>query len=309
MNTKSNLKRVLEAGYFAVTAELSPPQNADPEVIRRKASILKGYIDAFNVPDGQSAVVAMASWAACIIGKQEGLDAIVHMTCRDRNRIALQMDILGIAALGVNNILCLSGDPVSFGNNPEAKHVFDVDSVQLIKILRDLRDEKRFQNGEPITGREPRFFVGAVANPFLDPENQVIRLAKKVEAGAEFIQTQAIYDTEKFGKWMEMVRDKGLHHKISILAGITPLKSSGAARYMKAEIPGIDIPDGLIERLRSFRTKEQVSREGVKIAVETINRVKEIEGVAGIHIMPLEWEEAIPQICQASGLYPRPFPE
>jgi len=307
MKTKSNLERVVEAGHFAVTAELSPPQNADPEVVRRKAGILKGYIDAFDVPDGQSAVVAMASWAACIVGKQEGLDPIVHMTCRDRNRIALQMDILGIAALGVNNILCLSGDPVSFGNNPEAKSVLDIDSVRLITILRDLRDEKRFQNGEPIPGPEPRLFVGAVANPFLDPDNQVIRLAKKVEAGAEFIQTQAIYDIEKFEKWMEMVRDKGLHQKVSILAGITPLKSSGAARYMKAKIPGIDIPDEVIERLRSVGTKEQVSREGLKIAVETISRVKEIEGIAGVHIMPLEWEEAVPQICQASGLYPRPL--
>jgi len=309
MKTKSNLERVIEAGHFAVTAELSPPRNADSEVVRRKVGILKGYIDAFNVPDGQSAVVAMASWAACIVGRQEGLDPIVHTTCRDRNRIALQMDILGIAALGVNNILCLSGDPISFGNNPEAKSVLDIDSVQLIKMVKDLRDGKRFQNGEPIPGPEPRLFIGAVVNPFLDPDNEVIRLAKKVEVGAEFIQTQAIYNIEKFEKWMEMVRDKGLHRKASILAGITPLKSSGAARYMKAKIPGIDIPDEVIERLRSAGTKEEMSREGLEIAVETISRVKEIEGIAGVHIMPLEWEEAVPQICQASGLYPRPLPE
>jgi 5,10-methylenetetrahydrofolate reductase len=309
MKTKSNLERVVEAGHFAVTAELSPSQNADPEVIRRKAGILKGYVDAFNVPDGQSAVVAMASWAACIIGKEEGLDPIMHMTCRDRNRIALQMDILGIAAFGINNVLCLSGDPVSFGNNAGAKSVFDIDSIQLIKILRDLRDEKRFQNGEPVSGMEPRLFIGAVANPSLDPEKQVTRLTEKVEAGAEFIQTQAVYDVERFGKWMEMVRDRGLHHKVKIFAGITPLKSAGAARYMKAKIPGMDIPDELINRLRSVRIREEVSREGIKIAVETINRLKEIEGVAGVHIMPVEWEEAVPQICQAGGLYPRPFPE
>lgn len=307
MKTKSNLERVLEAGHFAVTAELGPPQNADPEVIRRKASIIKGYVDAFNVPDGQSAVVAMASWAACFIGKQEGLDPIVQMTCRDRNRIALQMDILGIAALGVNNMLCLSGDPVSFGNHPQAKPVLDLDSIQLVKIVKDIRDEKKLQNGEPILGRAPQLFIGAVANPFAElPEPEVHRLAKKVEAGADFIQTRAVYDIENFEKWMEMVRERELHKRVNILAGITPLKSVGAARYMKANIPGVDIPDGLFERLRKATTKEQVRKEGTKIALETINRMKEIEGVAGVHIMAIEWEEAIPEICKASGLYPRP---
>lgn len=309
MKTKSNLERMLTAGHFIVTAEIIPPQSADFELMKRKTDLLKGYVDAFNVTDGQSAVVAMASWAACLIGKQEGLDPIVHMTCRDRNRIALQMDILGVAALGVNNMICLSGDSISSGDHPEAKSVLDVDSIQLVKIVKDLRDEKKFQNGEPIPGREPQLFIGAVANPFIDPKHEVIRLAKKVEAGADFIQTQAVYNIEGFEKWMEMVKERELHNKVKILAGVTPLKSGGAARYMKTYVPGVDIPDELIERLRRVPTKEQVSKEGIKIAVETINRLKEIEGVAGVHIMAIEWEEAIPEICKASGLYPRPFPE
>lgn len=310
MKTKSNLERVLEAGHFAVTAELSPPASADFEVVRRKASLFKGYVDAVNVTDGQSAVVAMASWAACLIGKQEGLDPVVQMTCRDRNRIALQMDILGIAVFGVNNILCLTGESISFGDHPQAKAVHDVDSVQLVQMVRNLRDGKRFQNGELIPGKEPCLFIGAAANPFADAiEYEVIRLAEKVKAGADFIQTQAIYDIERFEKWMEMIQDSALHNKVKILAGITPLKSVAAARHMKAYIPGVDIPDELIERLRRIPKREQVLREGIKIAVETINRVRRIEGVAGVHIMPLEWDESIPEVCKASGLYPRPFLE
>lgn len=310
MKTKSNLERVLEAGHFAVTAELSPPQNADPDVIRRKVGVVRGYVDAFNVTDGQSAVVAMASWAACLIGREQGLDPIVHMTCRDRNRIALQMDILGLAALGINNILCLSGDPVSFGNYPEAKPVLDVDSIQLVKIAKGLRDENRFLNGEPILGRRPEFFIGAVANPFVElPEAEVKRLEDKVDAGADFIQTQSVYNVTRFERWMEMARERELHKKVKILAGITPLKTVGAARYMKASIVGVDIPDELIERLRKPTTKEGVSKEGIRIAVETINRLKEIEGVTGVHIMATEWEEGMREICEASGLCPRPCVE
>ena len=307
MKTKSNLERVLETTEFAVTAELGPPQNADPEIIRRKTRILKGYVDAFNVPAGQSAVVAMASWAACLIGKQEGLDPIVQMTCRDKNRIALQMDILGVAALGINNIVALSGDPISCGNNPQAKPVLDVDSIQLVKIVKDLRDEKRFQNGEPLVGREPQLFIGAVANPFAEPlDHEVVRLEQKANAGVEFVQTRSVYDIEEFGRWMEMIREKELHKKVKILAGITPLRSVAIAKYMQAMLPGVDIPDELIERLRKATAKEQVRKEGIKFAVETINRLKEIEGVAGIHIMTIEWEEATPEICKVSGFYPRP---
>jgi len=305
MKTKSNLERVLETGQFAVTGELGPPQSADPEVIRRKARILKGYVDAVNVTDGQTAVVRMASWAACLIGKEEGLDHVVQMTCRDRNRIALQMDVLGIAALGINNMLCLTGDHQKFGDHPAAKGVYDVDSIQLIKIVKDMRDERKLQCGEEMAVA-PRLFIGAAENPFADPfEFRVPRLAKKVAAGADFIQTQIVYNVDKFTEWMKGVRERGLHQRVKILAGVAPIKSMGAARYMKTRVPGMDVPDGVIERLQGV-TKEQVSREGIKLCVDIINQVREIEGVAGIHLMAIEWEEIVPEIVEAAGLMPRP---
>jgi methylenetetrahydrofolate reductase (NADPH) len=305
MKTKSNLERVLSAGHFAVTAEIGPPQSADPEVIRKKAKILNGYVDAFNVTDGQTAVVRMASWAACLIGKELGLDPIVQMTCRDRNRIALQMDILGISALGISNVLCLTGDHQKFGNHPQAKGVYDVDSVQLIKIVKDMRDDKKFQNGEQMA-YEPRLFIGAAENPFADPfEFRVLRLKKKVEAGADFIQTQIVYNVEKFKNWMKMVCDMGLNEKVKILAGVSPIKSIGAAKYMKTKIPGMDVPDEIITRLQGV-PKDQVPKEGIRICVDIINQLKEIKGVAGVHIMAIEWEETVPEIVEAAGLYPRP---
>ena len=307
MKTKSNLARIMDIGQFVVTAEISPPQDTNFETIRRNANLIKGYVDAFNIPDGQAAVVAMASWAACLVGMEEGLDAIVHMTCRDRNRIALQMDILAVSAFGVNNILCLSGDPISFGNHPRAKPVFDLDSIQLIRMVKTLRDERKFDNGELIVGTEPRLFIGAAINPFAQPlESEVNRLKDKVTAGADFVQTQPIYNIEGFKKWMELVREKGLHKEVKILAGITPVTSVAAARYMKTKVPNMDIPDRIIERLRKARNKEEAAEEGIKIAVEAINQLKQIEGVAGVHIMTLQREEIIPNICNAASLYPRP---
>ncbi|TET50378.1 MAG: methylenetetrahydrofolate reductase [Dehalococcoidia bacterium] len=307
MKTRSNLERVLEAGQFAVTGELGPPQSADSQVIRRKAKILGGHVDAVNVTDGQTAVVRMASWAASLIGKEEGLDHIVQMTCRDRNRIALQMDVLGIAALGINNILCLTGDHQKFGNHPMARGVYDVDSIQLVNIVRDMRDEKKFQCGDEMAV-EPCLFIGAAANPFADPfEFRVTRLAKKIAAGADFIQTQIIYNVDKFAEWMEGVRDRGLHERVKILAGVAPIKSVGAARYMKARVPGMDVPDSVIARLQGV-PKDQVSREGIKLCVDIISQVREIEGVAGIHLMAIEWEEVVPEIVGAAGLLPRPSP-
>ena len=305
MKTKSNLERVLEAGEFAVTSELGPPQSADSQVIRRKAKILKDYVDAVNITDGQTAVVRMASWAACSIGKEEGLDPIVQMTCRDRNRIALQMDILGISALGLNNMLCLTGDHQKFGNHAMAKGVYDIDSIQLVRMVKEMRDEKKFECGEEMPV-EPRLFIGAAANPFADPfEFRVVRLAKKVAAGADFIQTQIIYNVDKFAEWMKMVRERELHEKAKILAGVAPIKSIGAAKYMKARVPGMDVPDSVITRLQGV-PKEQVSKEGVKICVDIINQVCEIEGVAGIHLMAIEWEEVVPEIVETAGLLPRP---
>ncbi|MDH4291827.1 MAG: methylenetetrahydrofolate reductase, partial [Dehalococcoidia bacterium] len=258
-------------------------------------------------PDGQAAVVAMASWAVCLVGIQEGLDAIVHMTCRDQNRIALQMDILAVSAFGINNILCLSGDPIYFGNHPKAKPVFDLDSIQLIGMVKQLRDERKFDNGELIVGTEPRLFIGAAVNPSAQPlEAAVGRLKDKVSAGADFVQTQPIYNIEVFKEWMELVREKGLHKQVKIIPGITPLMSLAAARYMKTKVPNMDIPDVIIERLKNVRNKEEAAEEGIKIAVETINQLKQIEGVAGVHIMTLQREELIPKICNAAKLYPRP---
>jgi len=305
MKSKSNLERILEAGHFAVTGEIGPPTSADPEVIREKAKYLKGCVDAFNVTDGQTAVVRMSSWAACLIGKEEGLEPTVQMTCRDRNRIALQMDILGIAALGINNILCLTGDHQKFGNHPGAKGVFDLDSIQLVKIVKDMRDEKKFQCGDEMVV-EPHLFIGAAANPFADPfEYRVPRLAKKVAAGADFIQTQIIFNVDKFAEWMKGVRDRGLHEKVKILAGVAPIKSVGAARYMQTKVPGMDVPEELIERLKVV-PKEERSKEGIKVCIDIINQVRQIEGVAGIHLMAIEWEEVVPEIVEAAGLLPRP---
>ena len=305
MKSRSKLEKVLESGQFAVTGELGPPASADAEVIRKKAKYLKGCVDAVNVTDGQTAVARMASWAACLLGKEEGLEPTVQMTCRDRNRIALQMDILGAAALGINNILCLTGDHQSFGNHPAAKGVYDLDSIQLIKMVKDMRDEKKFQCGDEMDV-EPRLFIGAAANPFADPfEFRVLRLAKKVAAGADFIQTQIIYNVEKFAKWMEAVRERGLHEKVKILAGVAPIKSVGAARYMQTRIPGMDVPDAVVERLRGV-PKEEVSKEGIRLCVDIINQVREIKGVAGIHLMAIEWEEVVSEIVEEAGLLPRP---
>jgi 5,10-methylenetetrahydrofolate reductase len=290
MKTRSNLEQVLESKIFAVTGELGPPQSADPEVIRRKAKILKGYVDACNVTDGQTAVVRMASWAACLIAGEEGLDPIVQMTCRDRNRIALQMDVLGISALGMNNILCLTGDHQKFGNHPAAKGVYDLDSIQLVKMVKDMRDEKKFQCGEAMAV-EPHLFIGAAENPFADPfEIRAMRLAKKMAAGADFIQTQIVYNVDKFAEWMKMARDKGVHEKVKILAGVAPIKSVGAAKYMKTRVPGMDVPDSTVARLQGV-PKDQVSKEGIKLC---------------IHLMAIEWEETVPAIVEAAGLLPRP---
>ena len=305
MKAGSNLEKVLESGAFAVTGELGPPQSADPEVIREKARLLKGYVDAVNVTDGQTAIVRMASWAACLIGMREGLEPTVQMTCRDRNRIALQMDILGMSALGMKNLLCLTGDHQSFGNHPQAKGVFDIDGIQLLQIARNMRDEEKFQCGDEISV-SPSLFIGAAANPFADPfDFRAIRLAKKVAAGADFIQTQIIYNVERFARWMEAVRQRGLHKKVYILAGVAPIKSAGAARYMKTKVPGMDVPDEVVDRMASA-PKGEAKMAGIDLCVDIINQVRQIEGVAGIHLMAIEWEEAVAEIVEKAELLPRP---
>ena len=263
--------------------------------------MLKGHADAFNVTDGQTAVVRMASWAACVIQKEEGLDPVVQMTCRDRNRIALQMDVLGAAALGMNNILCLTGDHLSFGNHPKAKGVYDIDSIQFVKMVKGMRDDKRFQCGEEIDV-EPRLFIGAAANPFAAPvEYRPYRLAKKVAAGADFIQTQMVFNVSKFREYMKSVRDLGLDKKVYILAGVGPIKSLGAARYMATKVPGMDVPDEIVDRMKKT-PKEERAKEGIQICTEIIQQVREIPGIRGVHIMAIEWEEAVPEIVERAGL-------
>lgn len=321
----SNLERVLRAGHFAVTGELGPPQSADGEVIREKARLLKGHCDAVNITDNQTAIVRMSSIGAGAIVVQEGLEPVIQMTCRDRNRLAIQSDLLGAFALGMRNLLCLTGDHQVFGNHPTSKNVFDIDSLQLVRMVSDMRDECIFQCGDAFKGVEPRFLVGAAAAPFADPiEFRPYRLAKKVNAGANFIQTQLVYDVDAFAEYMEKVRAMDLHKRTYILAGVGPLKSPGMARYMKNNVPGILVPDKWIERMTEAgapwagKPKDELTRddkkarsnawkqEGINICIELIQQLREIEGVSGVHIMAIEWEEAVEPIAAGAGLLPRP---
>ncbi|TFG64862.1 MAG: methylenetetrahydrofolate reductase [Spirochaetales bacterium] len=308
----SNLEKVLTAGKFAVTSELGPPKSADTAVIGEKARHLKGMVDAVNITDNQTAIVRMSSIAAGVLAMQHGLEPVIQITCRDRNRIAMQSDILGAYALGLKNILCLTGDHQKFGNHSASKNVYDMDSIQLIDMLKTMRDSKLFQCGEEIRNgknapiSEPRVYIGAAANPFGDPfEFRVIRLLKKFKAGADFVQTQCIYDMKRFEAWMKMVRERELHKKIKILAGITPLKSVGMAKYMRDSVAGLTVPDDYIERL-SRVPKEKQADEGIAICVEQIKRFQDMEGIAGIHLMAIEWEHRVPEIIERAGLLPRP---
>ena len=305
MSTKSRLKRVLEKGGFAVTAECGPPKGADPQVIIDKAETLRGKVDALNVTDNQTAIVRMSSMAACSIIKTAGLDPVLQMVVRDRNRIALQSDILGASALGIRNVLCLSGDHQIFGNQPQALGVFDLDSIQFIQTVKAMRDQGTIIGGDELASR-PDMFIGAAANPFADPLSfRAVRLAKKISAGADFIQTQCIYNLDRFEQWMAMARDRGLPDKAFILGGVTPIKSAGMAKYMKNKVSGMDVPDEIIRRVEGV-PKEKQKEEGIKICVETIQRLREIPGVRGVHIMAIEWEEAVGQIVDMAGLLPRP---
>jgi len=304
-NTSSRLKKVLSAGHLAVTSECGPPRGTDPEVIVKKANLIKDHVDAVNITDNQTSVTRMCSLAACIRLKLLGLDPVLQMVTRDRNRIALQSDILGAASYDINNILCLSGDHQSFGDCAQGQNVHDLDSMQLIQTVRHMRDDGKFLGGDDID-RPPNMFVGAAANPFADPfEIRVPRLAKKIKAGAEFIQTQCIYNLDRFEEWMKIARDRGLHEKVYILAGMTPMKSAGMAKYMKNRVPGMDVPDELVKRLADT-PKEKQAEEGIKICIEDIQRLKEVEGVSGFHVMAIEWEEMVPEIVEQTGLYPRP---
>ena len=305
MKCGSNLEKILNGGHFAFTGELGPPRGTSAEAVRKKASHLKGIVDAVNITDNQTAVVRMASWAASLILIQEGLEPNYQMVCRDRNRLAMQSDILGAYALGIRNMLCLSGDHQKFGDHPQAKGVFDIDSMQLITLVRRMRDEGLFLGGTEIE-EAPKLFIGAAANPFAEPfEWRVYRLAKKINAGVDFIQTQCIYNMDKFRQWMQQANDMGLTEKVYILAGVTPMKGVGMARYMKANVPGMDVPDEIIKRLQGVDKKKQ-SDEGIQIACEQIEEFKTMKGVAGVHLMAIEWEHRVPEIAERAKVLPRP---
>jgi 5,10-methylenetetrahydrofolate reductase len=299
----SNLEKVLDAGHFAVTAEIGPPKSGTGRVVQAHGEEIGHAADAFNVTDHQTGVVRLCSLASCAILRSIGLDAVMQMLCRDANRIRLQGDILGAVALDIKNVLCLSGDHVKFGNHPDAKGVFDIDSVQLIQTVKNMRDEHKFICGEEVGGDIP-MFIGAVENPYADPfEFRTARLAKKVAAGADFIQTQAVYDVPKFAQWMEEICDIGLDEKTHILAGIIPVKSVGMARYMRKFVSGVEIPDDMMKRLEEAKN---VKEEGIDLILEIIEQVMEIPGVHGIHVQAVGWEEIVPDIMDKAGLLPRP---
>jgi methylenetetrahydrofolate reductase (NADPH) len=303
MKAGTNLEKVLESGMFAVTAEAGPPKGTSAAVIGRKGEMLHRHCDAVNITDNQTAIVRMSSLAGCFLLKQQGVDPVMQIVVRDRNRVAIQSDVLGAVALGVGNILCLSGDHQQFGNHPQTKGVFDIDSIQLIQALKQMRDDKKFLSGDEISGDVP-LFIGAAANPYADPfEFRVARLAKKVKAGADFIQTQAVYDVAKFIKWMEMVREQGLDKRVHILAGVIPIKSAGMARYMRDYVSGISVSDEIVTRMEEAKDTKQ---EGLKVALEVIEQLKEVAGVHGIHIMAVGWEDIVPEIVEKAGLLPRP---
>lgn len=295
------LKKKLESGGFAVTSECGPPRGGNRAAIERKAELLRGSVDAVNVTDNQTAIVRMSSIAACTHLLRAGVEPVVQMVVRDRNRIALQSDILGAWSLGIKNILCLSGDHQCFGSQPDALNVFDIDSMNLIRTVRAMHDEGIDMSGHALDD-PPRMFIGAAANPFADPfDYRVIRLAKKIDAGADFIQTQCIYNLNRFREWMRMAREEGLTEKAYILAGLVPLKSAVMARYMKEKVAGMDVPDAVMDRMAGVPAGNAAD-EGMKICVEAIEELKEIDGVSGVHIMAIEWEEKVAGIVKAAGL-------
>lgn len=303
MSYRSNLEKLLSDGRFVVTAEIGPPKGADANMIRDKVKLLRGSADAFNITDNQTAVVRLSSLAGSVILLQMNMEPIMQITCRDRNRIGLQSDVLGAAALGIRNMLCLTGDHQSFGNHPAAKGVFDVDSIQLLQIIKNMRDEGVFQSGDLLLSGRPPAFLGASANPYADPfEYQVDRLRKKIDAGAEFIQTQSVYNLEKFSKWMDDVRSQGLDKRVHILAGVTPLKSVKMTERMKFHVPGTDVPDVVYQRMKHA---SDPAKEGYRIAFETIRELKNLPGIHGIHITALFWEEIIPVLVKDADLISR----
>lgn len=298
-SSRGRLERVLRAGEFAVTAELSPPDSVDPAEVYRRASIFDGWVDAINATDGSGANCHMSSVGVCALLTRVGYAPVMQISCRDKNRIAIQGDVLGGAAMGVGNVLCLTGDGVQCGDHPEAKPVFDLDSIALIETIRTMRDEGRLLSGRPL-GEAPEVFIGAAENPFAPPYDfRPLRLAKKIAAGAQFIQTQYCYDVPMLERFMARVRELGLHERCFILVGVGPLASARAARWIREHVPGVHIPDVVIARLEGAPKQRE---EGKRVCIELIQQIREIEGVAGIHLMAYRQEEAVAEIIERSGV-------
>jgi methylenetetrahydrofolate reductase (NADPH) len=296
-----SLRERLASGSFAVTAEISPPRGASTSTVTKTAAAMKDWVDAVNVTDNQGSNVRLASWAGSLAVLNAGLEPIMQMTCRDRNRIALQSDLLGASALGIRNVLVMTGDHPKFGDHPGAKPVFDLDSVQLLWTLRTMRDQHILLSGRRLDPA-PDCFLGAVENPFAPPvEFRAGRLAKKVEAGAQFVQTQFVFDVPAFARWMAQVRDLGLPERCAVLAGVGAVRSVRALEYMREHVPGVEVPDGVFQRLQAV-PKDQQAAEGVKLAAEIIQQVNEIPGVAGVHLLVAGNEQAIPDILDRAGL-------
>ena len=303
----SHLQAVLAAGEFAVTCELGPPRAPDASDVRKKVGIIRGFVDAASCTDNQGAALKMANWGAALLCAQGGVEPIMQLSCRDRNRLAIQSDVIAAQAFGVRNFMSISGDSLVLGDHPMAKPVFDLQGVQLVRLLRRLRDEGKTAAGDPIKG-DFGYFIGGAANPFAPPYGwRPLRLLKKAEAGQEFALTQMIFNVERFADWMSYVRDEGLDERVHIFAGVGPLKSARMAEFMKFKIAGMEVPDEVVERMRAAKKPRT---EGVKICLEIIEQVREIPGVHGVHIMAIDWERAVPRIVKAAGLkLPRPVPE
>jgi methylenetetrahydrofolate reductase (NADPH) len=299
MKSFSEFQRRLQAGHIVVTGEIAPPRGASRATVERLALGLRDAVDAINLTDNQRGLGRMSALGAGIIIRQLGLEPIVQMTCQHRNRIALQADVLSGAACGITNFLAMTGDHPKIGDHPDAKNVLDLNSFQLLKMLRTMRDEGKFQSGVALT-EAPRFFLGGVANPNIE---RVARLERKIQFGAEFIQTQILFDLDRFRQWMADARAAGLHQQAYILAGIMVVKSAQSARFLRDHLPGSRVPEWVIERMERAAHPEE---EGIAIAAELVQELLAIEGVRGVHIMSVGWTKAIPQVVARAGLIPRP---
>lgn len=305
--TEGVFSNVLKTKQFGLTTEMAPPKSADTAPILKKAALFKGKVHACNVTDNQLAIARMSALATSAILVQQGLDPILQITCRDLNRLALQSHLLGAWALGVRAVMCLSGDHPKFGNHPDAKAVYDLNVFDLIRLVKKFRDEGKFLNGEEIRHNKtsdivnPRFVIGAAANPFQSkPEAAIKRLEQKIDAGADFFQTQPIFDLEAFQAWFSAVKQAGLPARAAFLAGVMPIKSAQGLRYMKANVPGSSVPDALIQRMETSAHPEE---EGILIACEMVEKLKKVSGLAGIHLMSVGWESALLKVIEKTGLH------